>query len=213
MSLRHALLALLTADPMTGYELVKYFDGTTANVWSAPHSQIYPELRRMEADGLIDVREIPRGERATKREYVVNANGVAEFKKWLDEPAVYQSERDVHRLRASHLELSSYESARRQLGAHLNHYSKRLTDAQLFVADIEERRVPLLRKRLERRPEAEHEAIVAYKLFAYRGQVRKAETEIAWAREGLELIDDLERRQIPLYGEAFDGYREPTELF
>lgn len=210
MSLRHALLALLTADPMTGYELVKYFDGSTANVWSAPHSQIYPELRRMEADGLIDVREIPRGERATKREYVINDNGVAEFKEWLNEPAVYQTERDVHRLRASHLELSTYDSARRQLTAHLHHYSKMLTEARQFVADIEDRRVPLLRKRLERRPKAEHEAIIAFKLFAYSGQITKAETEIAWARGGLNLIDDLERRRVPLYGDSADDSVEPA---
>lgn len=202
MSLRHALLALLTAQPMTGYELVKYFDGTTANVWSAPHSQIYPELRRMEADGLIDVRVLPRGERAKKREYAVNESGMTEFRKWVDETSSYQPERDVHRLRASHFELSTYDSARRQLTAHLNHYTKMLQDAQQFMADIEARRVPLLRERLKRRPEPEHEAIVAYKLFAYGGQVSKAEVEIEWARRGLELIENLESRQVPLYGDS-----------
>ena len=47
MSLRHALMALLAATPMTGYTLAKQFDQSAAFVWHAPHSQIYPELRRL----------------------------------------------------------------------------------------------------------------------------------------------------------------------
>ena len=37
---------------MTGYELARFFDASTAWVWSAPHSNIYPALRKMEAEGL-----------------------------------------------------------------------------------------------------------------------------------------------------------------
>ncbi|WP_279581330.1 PadR family transcriptional regulator [Fodinicola feengrottensis] len=51
MSLRHALLALLEAEPMSGYSLAKFFDQSVAYVWHAPHSQIYPELRRMSRPG------------------------------------------------------------------------------------------------------------------------------------------------------------------
>jgi len=210
MSLRHALLALLTAEPMTGYDLVKYFDGTIANVWSAPHSQIYPELRRMEADGLIDVRVVPRGERAQKREYAVNENGVAALRTWQQELADYQPERDVYRLRSAHFELSTYDAARRQLTEHRNHYMKLLTDTRQFVADIEARRVPLLQQRLKQRPEGEHEAIIAFKLFAFRGEITKAEAEIAWAQEGLDLLDDLEQRGAPLFGE--EPARDPWSL-
>ncbi|MBA3728896.1 MAG: PadR family transcriptional regulator, partial [Actinobacteria bacterium] len=44
MSLRHALLGLLAERPMSGYDLTKVFDSSLAYVWSAKHSQIYPEL-------------------------------------------------------------------------------------------------------------------------------------------------------------------------
>jgi DNA-binding PadR family transcriptional regulator len=202
VSLRHALLAILTAKPMTGYDLVKYFDGTVAYVWSAPHSQIYPELRRMERDGLVDVEVVPRGERAEKRVYVINDAGHAELHGWSTELAAYQPERDVYRLRAAHFEFSSYEAARRQLREHLNHYTKALNDWQQLVSDVEARRVPLLQQRLLQRPEPEHEPIVAFKRFAFRGEVAKAETEIAWAEEGLALLDDLEQRGVPLWGQG-----------
>jgi DNA-binding PadR family transcriptional regulator len=202
VSLRHALLAILTAKPMTGYDLVKYFDGTVAYVWSAPHSQIYPELRRMERDGLLDVEVVPRGERAEKRVYVINDAGCAELQGWSTQLAAYQPERDVYRLRAAHFEFSTYEAARRQLREHLNHYTKALHDWQQMISDVEARRVPLMQQRLLQRPEPEHEPIVAFKRFAFRGEVAKAETEIAWAKEGLALLDDLEKRGVPLWGQG-----------
>ena len=67
MSLRHALMALLAATPMTGYTLAKQFDQSAAFVWHAPHSQIYPELRHLEEAGLIAGHEESRGVRGTKR--------------------------------------------------------------------------------------------------------------------------------------------------
>ena len=181
---------------------MKYFDGTVAYVWSAPHSQIYPELRRMERDGLLDVEVVPRGERAKKRVYVITDAGRAELHSWSTELATYQPERDVYRLRAAHFEFSSYEAARRQLREHLNHYTKALLAWRQMVSDVEARTVPLLQQRLLQRPESEHEPIVAFKRFAFRGEVAKAEAEIAWAKEGLALLDDLEQRGVPLWGQG-----------
>jgi PadR family transcriptional regulator, regulatory protein AphA len=197
MSLRHALLAILTAEPMTGYELVKYFDGTVSYLWSAPQSQIYPELRRMESDGLLDVEVVPRGQRGRKRIYAINSVGIQELRGWLTEIATYQPTRDPYRLRAAYFELTSYEAARRQLREHVNHYTKALNDWKQILDDVESRRTPLLRERLKKRPDAEHEAIVAFKIFGFRGEVARARAELAWAEEGLALIDNLERKKVP----------------
>ncbi|TMQ91589.1 PadR family transcriptional regulator [Actinomadura soli] len=201
MSQRHALLATLTAQPMTGYELVKYFDGSFAYVWSAPHSQIYPELRRMERDGLVGVEVVPRGERAEKRVYSINEAGLAELQRWEREPTPYQSERDPYRLKAAHFEQATYEAARHQLQEHLRHFARALRDWEQMLADLDARRVSLLRRRLEQRPEEEHEAIVAFRKLAFRGEVLKARAEIAWAEEGLALLDELEGKGVPLRGE------------
>lgn len=202
MSLRHALLAVLTAEPMTGYDLVKQFDGSVAYMWNAPNSQIYPELRRMEGDGLLAVEVLPRGDRAEKRKYAITEDGLAELRRWLGDPASYLPERDPYRLRAAHFEFASYQEARQQLTAHLTHYTNALNRWEQMVSDVRDHRVPLLRKRLEQRPESEHEAIVAFRVFAFRGEVAKAKFEIAWAKEGLKLVDDLEKRGVPLWGEG-----------
>jgi len=53
MSLRHGLLDLLAAEPRSGYDLSRYFEVSMGNVWPAQHSQIYPELAKLAAEGLI----------------------------------------------------------------------------------------------------------------------------------------------------------------
>jgi PadR family transcriptional regulator AphA len=84
MSLRHALLGLLADTPQTGYDLAKLFELTLADhAWHASHSQIYPELKRMLADGLVQVVE--EGARGS-RVYDVTADGRAELRRWMFTP-------------------------------------------------------------------------------------------------------------------------------
>ena len=82
MSLRYALLALLTVEPMTGYDLSKRFESSVAYVLHAPDLQIYPELRRMERDpeskatGTVKDRSSPS--RLGPGEVAANEAGLAE---------------------------------------------------------------------------------------------------------------------------------------
>jgi len=80
-TLGHALLGLVATAPMTGYELTAAFDQSLANVWSARHSQIYPELAKLQAAGLIEQTEA--GPRGSKR-YAATAAGEAEVRHWLE---------------------------------------------------------------------------------------------------------------------------------
>lgn len=84
VSLRHALLNLLAGEPMSGYDLARRFDESMANVWPAQHSQIYPELAKLSAAGLItQTGEGPRG----KKVYETTASGLAALQSWLRETA------------------------------------------------------------------------------------------------------------------------------
>ncbi|WP_024803577.1 PadR family transcriptional regulator [Nocardia sp. BMG51109] len=81
MSIRYALLGLLRDQPATGYELTQRFaQGIGRHAWSAKHSQIYPELRKLTDEGLIEVVE--EGARG-KRVYGVTEPGRAELREWL----------------------------------------------------------------------------------------------------------------------------------
>ena len=84
MSLRIAALGLLTEGPASGYDLLKKFESSMANVWPATQSQLYSELNKLAGDGYIAVGAVgPRG----RKEYRITDTGRAEVKRWVTSPA------------------------------------------------------------------------------------------------------------------------------
>lgn len=203
MSLRHALLALVEAGPMTGYEIAKVFDRSVAYVWHAPHSQIYPELRRLESEELVVAREVPRG-RATKRAYTLTPAGAAELRRWVDDVQPPPRVRDVAYLKATYYEYAPPAVARAQFAAHLAHFREQQERWESHVEQLEQRATDLLRRRLAHTPESAHEAVVAYKVHVYRGLIERARTEVAWAAEGLALVDRLTAAGLPADVPVYD---------
>lgn len=193
MSLKHALLALVEAGAMTGYELAKRFDQSVAYVWHAQHSQIYTELRKLEAGGLVRAQTLPRGEKAlaTKRAYALTESGAEELSRWVAEIEEPPALRDSAYVKATYYEYGSYGRARAQFRAHRSHYEALRDHYELHVEQLERRATALLRRRLEHAPVETHDAVVAYKAHAYRGLIERAKTEITWAERGLELVDRL----------------------
>lgn len=192
MSLRFALLALLSVDAMTGYDLHKRFDSSVGHVWYAPDSQIYPELRKMEADGVVAAEEVPWGTRGTKREYHITDAGRQALRDWMNQTLPYARFRDAMHLKSAYFEWATPDAARAQLRAHIEHYAAELAQWQEQIHQIDTATSPMLNRRLAVTPEAERHRVAAFKRYAYEGLVQRAEQEIAWARNGLQLIDDLE---------------------
>ena len=82
MSLRYAILGLLSAEPMSGYDLAKWMDRGLGNIWSAHASQIYPELARMvEAGAIVEVPGDTGPRR--RRVYGISDDGAADLREWL----------------------------------------------------------------------------------------------------------------------------------
>jgi PadR family transcriptional regulator, regulatory protein AphA len=194
VSLSHALLALLDAGPMTGYELTKQFDQSADRVWHATHPQIYTELRRLEGAGLVTAREVPRGPKAkaVKRAYALTEEGGAELRRWVAEIEAPQRVRDVAYLKATYYEYAEPETVREQFEAHRAHFHEQQQRWERHVEQLRARRTELLSRRLAGAAREDHERIVAFKVHAYQGLVERARTEVAWAERGLALVDGLE---------------------
>ncbi|MGI5466410.1 PadR family transcriptional regulator [Streptomyces sp. CA-132043] len=82
MALRHAVLAALLDEELSGYQLAKAFDLGVANFWHAQPQQLYAELTRLEKDGLIAGREVVQEARPNKRLFHVTEAGLAELEKF-----------------------------------------------------------------------------------------------------------------------------------
>jgi DNA-binding PadR family transcriptional regulator len=54
MSVRHALLALLSEEPKYGLRLRQEFEARTGEMWPLNVGQVYTTLQRLERDGLVE---------------------------------------------------------------------------------------------------------------------------------------------------------------
>ena len=61
MSVRHALLALLSEGPKYGLQLRQEFEARTGEVWPLNVGQVYTTLQRLERDGLVESDETGDG--------------------------------------------------------------------------------------------------------------------------------------------------------
>ncbi|MER7931219.1 MULTISPECIES: PadR family transcriptional regulator [unclassified Streptomyces] len=86
MALRNALMAALLEGEASGYDLAKGFDATVANFWSATPQQLYRELDRMEAEGLVTARVVEQERRPTKRLFSLTDAGRREVRAFTAEP-------------------------------------------------------------------------------------------------------------------------------
>ena len=87
MSLKHALLGILSHGPMTGYELKQFFDSSVQHFWNAELSQIYPTLKNMEELGYVDKHVEVQENRPNRKVYDITDAGRDEFARWAREPA------------------------------------------------------------------------------------------------------------------------------
>lgn len=83
MALRHALLAALLDGEASGYELSKRFDASVSHYWSASRQQLYRELERLEAAGLVRGRLVRQVRRPDKRSFVVTQAGMEELRNFI----------------------------------------------------------------------------------------------------------------------------------
>lgn len=84
MSVRHALLALLTEGPKYGLQLRREFEARTGEVWPLNVGQVYTTLQRLERDGLIE--SDGEGDVGPQKSFRLTAEGGAELDAWLRTP-------------------------------------------------------------------------------------------------------------------------------
>jgi DNA-binding PadR family transcriptional regulator len=84
MSIRHAMLALLSEGPKYGLQLRHEFEGRTGEVWPLNVGQVYTTLQRLERDGLIQSDD--GDEAGPQKSFRLTAAGAAELDSWLRTP-------------------------------------------------------------------------------------------------------------------------------
>jgi PadR family transcriptional regulator AphA len=76
------ILGMLKLGVSTGYDIKKIIDGSTRFFWTASFGQIYPELKRLQREGLVRSRQEPRG-KVKRTVYELTPKGEEALRKWL----------------------------------------------------------------------------------------------------------------------------------
>ncbi len=89
MSVRHAILALLSEGPKYGLQLRQEFEARTGEVWPLNVGQVYTTLQRLERDGLVESDD--SAEEGPQKGFHITEEGTEELAQWLHTPPDFSS--------------------------------------------------------------------------------------------------------------------------
>ncbi len=164
-----AVLGALSVGPMTGYRLRAAITETLGHFWHESFGQIYPTLKALEADGLVE-REGATGSGAFR----ITAAGEERLRSLLAEPFNPPPARDPLLLRLFFGRHVTPELTRERIAQALDAAVARSEEFARIRAEVEEQ------------PGTED---AVYWLLTLSAGEHAAQARIAWAREALELLD------------------------
>ncbi|MBA2287862.1 MAG: PadR family transcriptional regulator [Ktedonobacteraceae bacterium] len=124
-TLGYAILALLAREPLCGYDVAQRMKKPLGFFWQAQHSQIYPELARLEELACVQHQVIVQEDRPQKKLYTITEAGHGMLKQWLTRPPQPAPERNELLLKTYTIWLADPHAAlalyRTQEQAHAEH--------------------------------------------------------------------------------------------
>ncbi|MBE9038304.1 PadR family transcriptional regulator [aff. Roholtiella sp. LEGE 12411] len=179
MALKHAILAFLSRQPLSGYEVAKEFDeGFGSCFWKASQQQVYVELGKLEQQGNVTYEAIPQPGRLDKKIYSITTQGQKELTNWLMKP-------------------TEPTTIREDLG--VIGLAGHLIDIEVIVREIERRRQLHLEKahqiqKLDEQFAKNLESLAPKDLYMHliiRRAIRYQQEWVAWCDEALQVITAL----------------------
>jgi DNA-binding PadR family transcriptional regulator len=70
---------------MHGYRIKEHIERNFGYMWSINYGQIYPNLKRLETDGLVTKKEVPQENAPDRKLYSLTDKGRKAFTQWLSE--------------------------------------------------------------------------------------------------------------------------------
>lgn len=86
MNLQDVILGFLCERPMTGYEIKQQMENSVGFFFDASYGGIYPALKKLEKEGLVEKQVIPQEGKPNKNLFVITENGKEVFQGYLNSP-------------------------------------------------------------------------------------------------------------------------------
>lgn len=129
MSVRYTILGLLQYKDLHGYRIKELIETDFGHMWSINHGQIYQTLRKLEAEGLVEMVEVAQSTNGGphRKSYRITGRGIEEFARWLAEsPERQMILRDSFLTRFAFFDFGDPSDALRIIDEQIELYEKQL---------------------------------------------------------------------------------------
>ena len=166
---------------MSGYDMRRMIPESIGHFWSESYGQIYPALKRLAADGLVEKRTEAQVGRPERHVYTLTDAGRERLEAWLAQPVRREVSRDE-------LLLKLFFGAHAGVGVNRGHVLEFLEGQeralQVFRATAEE-----LKRDHARDPQ------LPFWLITLNRGLQETRAGVVWARETLAELDALEKTE------------------
>lgn len=136
-TLGYALLSLLARRKGSGYDLAQRMQRPIGFFWKAHRSQIYPELERLAAGGLVTHERVEQQDRPDKKVYTITEAGRAALHVWITSAPEPAPPRDELVLRAYSLWMADPDQAIALFREEEQRHTAQLAAYQSTIASLE----------------------------------------------------------------------------
>lgn len=133
---------MLARNTLSGYDLARKMKKPIGFFWRARHSQIYPELARLEAQGLVTHQVVEQTDRPDKKIYSITDAGRASLRAWATEPVEPTPDRSEIVLKAYSVWLADPEKAIQLYRAQERYHLSQLAEYEQILTEIEQKHGP-----------------------------------------------------------------------
>ncbi|WP_163853414.1 PadR family transcriptional regulator [Paenibacillus elgii] len=147
MSIRYALLSLLAREPLSGYDIKQQMNDRFGPFWKVGSNQVYPELAKMEGEGLVKLQGIEQqANRPARKLYEITEAGRDALIQWTLEAGELERIRDDFLLKAYNIWLvdpermiGRLEEIKRQHEERLAAYEKKVEELETMLTTSDSR--------------------------------------------------------------------------
>ncbi len=196
---RYVILGLLSEGPLTGYEIKRLIDVRFRFFWSESYGQLYPELKQLEADGLLSTTETtgdPSGQANGRRRtrHAITPAGREALRHWLAEPV----DKESLRLELLLKMYFSSETSAKTMQNHL-HTFKREHLEQLHLLN-------LFHDELTRMPDPDGNHGDILQVIEFGRMINHA--FLTWAEQTIDYLSERDRSRENPHGKTDEGQQE-----
>jgi PadR family transcriptional regulator AphA len=174
---RYALLGILTNGPMSGYDMKQFIDESISHFWSESYGNLYPRLRELHEEGLIDRRQEPRDAAPDAYVYTLTEAGKKAFVEWIEQPSLAERVRDELLLRVFFGCKVPLTATIRQIEDFARRQEATLSTFRGIAATLD-------------REHADNPCKPYWLMTLRRGEL-VAEARLAWAKESLDTLGSM----------------------